>query len=69
MCTLVVTSVDTSEHLALHTHQTIMLWVHAAELTGPGKPEFDNTIFAEQENSLLAPLKKSAVHMHPFTLL
>jgi hypothetical protein len=46
-----------------------MLWVHAAEHTGPGKPAFKNTMFAEQENSLLAPLKKSAVHMNPFTLL
>jgi hypothetical protein len=69
MCALLGTSVVTTDHLALHTHQTIMLWVHAAEHTGPGKPTFDNTMFAEQEISLLAPLKKSAIHMPPFTLL
>jgi hypothetical protein len=58
MCALLVTSVATSDHLdlALHMHQTIMLWLHAAEHTGPRKPAFENTsMFAEQENSHLAP--------------
>jgi hypothetical protein len=55
MCALLVTSVATSDHLAFHMHQTIMLWLHAAEHTGPGKPAFENTMFAEQENSHLTP--------------
>ena len=30
---------------------------------------FANPSFAEQENALLRPLKKGAVHMNPLTLL